>query len=561
MNKWWVICALCASLLTSVVLYGNTIRGEFVFDDEYFTAWEELRTPQSLTNIWLKPLTNNRDFSLVETYRPFVVFTMALNFILFGEATTSFHVVNIILNGLVGFLVFYCVYLLFRKLVVAACTALLFMFFPIHTEAVAFIKAREEALGSGFMLLSWIAFLNATGKTHIRWRYVLLSVVFFFFGCLSKEFLLIFPIVYFGVYWLHKKPRIIVTVQLAVPFIIVGIIYVAMWYTSLGGKLPFENLHTYPVNPIAHVELPVRVWTACAIAFTYIWKTFVPIGLTATYRYNHFPLVERLFSYKSFAGLLFLICLGVPFVVKKFRTSALAVGALIFLVSYFPFSKFVFTGGEFMAERWMYFPSMGLALIAAVGIAGALRRYKIITMILFATVLVVYAITTVQRNRVWLSPESLYSSMTHDAPNSVFGYVWLSRYYLVARRFDDAKHNILRAVRIYPGHHQVQAAYAAVLAHDKQYERAERAIIRAINLKPETSSYYFWAYIMTKMGKYDESQQVIDAYLGPRRSLSEVKFLTAVNYFRMGQVEKAREYFDWNSKLSEEEKIRAINEF
>jgi len=176
-------------------------------------------------------------------------------------------------------------------------------------------------------------------------------------------------------------------------------------------------------------------------------------------------------------------------------------------------------------------------------------------------VLVIYGVMTVQRNTVWLSPESLYSSMTHDAPESMFGYLWLARYYLVKQRFVEAEQNIRHAVRIYPSHHLVQGAYAAVLAHNKQYEEAESAIIKSVNLKPETSSYYFWAFILTKMGKSDESQQVIDAYLASRRTQSDVKFLTAINYFRMGNEKKSREYFDWNSKLSEEEKIRAIREF
>ncbi|MFZ5534927.1 MAG: tetratricopeptide repeat protein [Patescibacteria group bacterium] len=95
----------------------------------------------------------------------------------------------------------------------------------------------------------------------------------------------------------------------------------------------------------------------------------------------------------------------------------------------------------------------------------------------------------------------------------------------------------------------------------KQYDLAEKAILKAINLKPESSSYYFYAVILTRSGRYAESQQVINEYLEKRRQRADVKFLSAVNYWRLGDRNKAREFFDWSPTLSEAEKLYAIETY
>lgn len=561
MKRIHLVFIFIALMLASVVLYGNTLHGDFVFDDQYYTNWKELRTPESLLTIWLKPLTNESDYSIVETYRPFVVFTMALNFILFGEETTSFHAVNIVLHGVVSYILFYLILRLFNQPGLAVVSALLFMFFPIHTEAVAFIKAREELLGAMFILTSWLLFLRAFDRDRVSVWHLVGSAGLYFLACLSKEFLVIFPISFFFTLWCSKRYTLKNTLRFSIPFLVTGAVYISMWYTSLGGKLPVHNLHSFPVNPIAYATIPVRIWTANAIVYTYIVKTFIPVGLTATYRYNHFPLIESFFAWKSLAGLVLIVSLFGLLYLRRFRTKPMGIGALIFFASYIPFSKFIFTGGEYIAERWMYLPSTGLAIIAGAIFIRFYKRFRILMVLIGLCVLSVYSVVLVQRNTVWRDAEALYSSMTQDAPESVFGHVWLTRYYLVTKKYALAKQHIQKAVEIYPSHHQVQAAYAAVLARDKRYTEAERAIIKAVNLKPETSSYYFWAFILTKMGNYEESNRLLDGFLSSRKDKSDVRFLYAVNFTRLGMLEKSQEYFDWNTTLSEEEKARAIREF
>jgi len=551
-----LLLAICIGF--SFLLYGNTLAGQFVFDDEYFTQRPELRSVAYIPNIWFEPLANVENPVLADTYRPLLTLSMMANFIFFGESPVSFHVVNVVLHGVVTLLFFMVTRRITGSVFTALVASALFMSMPIHTEAVAFIKAREELLGGMFFLVSWLLFLKAAGGGSNK-MWLFLSATSYFLSCLSKEFLLVGPLIYFGVAIVERKLSVKKTVGMLLPYIIVAIAYCMLWWVGLGGKFPLENLHSEAFTPIAYAALPIRLMTTIAIGGLYIVKTIIPIGLSATYRYNHFPLVESLTDGRLYIGALALGLLLVCIFWKKARNSGLFSGAWLFLVAYFPFSKFLFTGGEYIAERWVYTPSMGIALMIAVLFSAAFFRR--IATVLVIMIVIVYGFLTIQRNVVWQTPETLYQSMIRTAPNSVFGYVWLARLYLSKGKGDQAESYVQRAVSIYPSHHQVQAVYAAVLLRKKQYDLAEKAILRAINLKPESSSYYFYAVILTRSGRYTESQEIIDEYLGKRRQRSDVKFLSAVNYWRRGNKTKAREFFDWSSTLSEEEKQHAIEAY
>ena len=146
------------AIALSFLLYGNSLKGEFVYDDNFFADRIELRSPEHILKIWTEPyLPQNLAAGL---YRPFAVFLFALDFILFGESPVSFHLINIVLNGIVVFLVFLLVFKIFGDRKLAVIAALFFAFLPIHTESVAFIKSRDEILAALFAIWSWLLFIS-----------------------------------------------------------------------------------------------------------------------------------------------------------------------------------------------------------------------------------------------------------------------------------------------------------------------------------------------------------------------------------------------------------------
>src|SRR3989344_1119386 len=163
MNFRHLLAVFIISILTSFFLYGNTLSGEFVWDDHFFAGRRELRDPGHLVRLWIEPL--DIDVDTPRSYRPMLTFSSALNFLLTGNSPVSFHAISVFLNGVVVFLVYLLVFKLYSSTRLAFFSSILFAFFPIHTEAVAQIKSRDEILATLFILLSQLLFLKATEGT------------------------------------------------------------------------------------------------------------------------------------------------------------------------------------------------------------------------------------------------------------------------------------------------------------------------------------------------------------------------------------------------------------
>ncbi|GFT01141.1 protein O-mannosyl-transferase TMTC4 [Nephila pilipes] len=128
----------------SIICYGNSINGEFVFDDsEAVINNSDLKPETPLSNIfkndfWGTKLTHN---SSHKSYRPLTVLTFRLNYFVTGLHPFSFHLVNILLHGTVSTLVFRVMSSLLHKILeneapkAAFLSALLFSVHPIHTES------------------------------------------------------------------------------------------------------------------------------------------------------------------------------------------------------------------------------------------------------------------------------------------------------------------------------------------------------------------------------------------------------------------------------------------
>ncbi len=513
MDRKFSVIVLLGAIFLSFLLYGNNLKGDFVYDDEFFTDRPELRNSSHLTKIWLEPyIPQNREAG---AYRPLAVFSFALNYIFFGESTFSFHLVNILLNGLVVFLVFLLVFRLFGDKNLALISSILFAFLPIHTEAVNFIKAREELLSSFFGLLSWLTFISATNSSSPNYQKLLLSSFLFLLAVLSKELIFVLPLLFLAVFWIRKKPPLDSLIKAAAVFIPASLIYLVMRYLALGSYAFGKEEAYFVINPTAFTDFWTRIWTAFKIAFIYIGKTFVPINLTANYHYNHLTLVASPFgSLGTVLGILLLLLLVYLMVNRKFRDSPLSIGAVAFLIPYLVFSKFFFTAGEIVGERWIYFPSIGLSIIAGYFIYMLIRRNKVIGYSLFAGLLILYASFIIPRNKVWANEENLYKNMVKTAPQSVQSHFSLAIWYMENNKIDEAIEEADAAFKIYPDHPPLLNLIGTIAFLKGSYSLSEDAFLKAIELRPKLAvSYSNLAKLYYRVGEYQGAEQMLETLI------------------------------------------------
>src|SRR5258706_610031 len=184
MKTAWMIGALIGA---TVLAYRHTLPGEFIYDDHAIVVknplirdWKNI--PLMLGNpYWGTYIGQPKEFK-GGLYRPFTIFTLALNYAAGGLNPRGYHLTNLALHIGVSLLLGFLALRLGISRPGAFIAALFFALLPVHTEAVSNIVGRSEILAAFFVLLAWIL---STGPFHPI--SIILSAASFALALLSKE--------------------------------------------------------------------------------------------------------------------------------------------------------------------------------------------------------------------------------------------------------------------------------------------------------------------------------------------------------------------------------------
>src|SRR3989344_2434972 len=578
-----LVAVFLFTISISILLYSNVVKGDFVYDDYFFSSRAAyLSKPSSLSEIWGQTYVYPNKFSGV--YRPLVIFTFALNFIIFGENTVSFHLVNIFLNGIITFLVFLLVYKVFGTLSLAFFSSLIFAFLPIHPEAVSFIKSRDDLLSSLFAILAWLVFMKGTDKPRIRHMHIFYSSLLYLLAVLSKETIFIVPLLFVIFYSIKKGLGFNNIFRFGVSFMLPPLVYLGVRYKILGQYAFGQDNSFFVVNPLNGSDIYTRVYTAFKIAYLYIIKIFVPYNLSANYHYNQFTLVNNRFKSAEALMGVGLIAVLIFFIFnKKYRNSVWGLGSLIFMIPYLMFSKLVFNGGEIIGERWMYFPSIGAAIIYGHVISRIWDYNRKLSAIIIIIVLSAYTYIIIPRNNVWGSKWALYESMLVSAPRSAQSHFlkataiykdWRNRPIKSSSSIDEGlewekgdlnmiEEEIAIAEAIYPYHPPLLLLKGMIAYWQKNYQLSEKYIWRSIKIFPKVNqAHFYFGMSLFKQGQYLRSLKYISKLNEFTPNDPRFQYVMALNYYRLGDLEAAQKYYqDFDPDIPEDEMVYLLQDF
>lgn len=574
------------ALVLSFSLYGNTAGGKFVYDDQLYTDREELRNIGYLDDVFLEPfLPLNPEAGI---YRPLVTASFILNYSISGDSPLSFKITNIFLNGAVAFLLFLLVYQLTNNKHLSYITFFIFSFLPIHTEAVAFIKSRDEILSLLFVLLSLLAFIKK------RW---VLSSLFFLLAILSKEAALVTPLLILYIFISQNGFKFKEILKKSLYYLPSFLIFVLLRFRALGEYAFGKNETLFVYNPLKFVEAGERISTALKTAYLYVQKIILPVNLSANHFYNTIETISTPFkSYQSILGIVIVIIF--VYLILKFSKHPIGIGAVIYFLPYLFVSNFVFTTGDIFGERWMYFPSAGFAIIMAHPFHLLIkdRKYKTIGFGALIGLLIFYGALTINRNRVWVSDIALSQNMLKTAPDSVLTRNNWARILFANGHIEEAKKQSEAAINIYP----FSPAYdflGEIYWKEKKYIQAEEYFKKAIDTNPRRPRSYnklgqmyyeikkyketmdildypvsfapnkknvlMYALSLIKIKEYQKALDIIVKNYGENPLEPKLKLALGLAYFKLGQKEKAEAYLSASKdpSLSEEEFVKFLKEF
>lgn len=189
-SRIWTALAGVAVFGVGVALYARTLGFEFVnWDDPIYVidnAWVQGLSWENLRAIFGRGIQGG--------YLPVHLLSYLVDHALWGLDPRGFHLSSLLLNALNGALALWVLLRLTGRPVVALLAALFFAVHPSHVSSVAWISARKELLSTAFLLLSTVAYLHARRDGGLERRAYLASLALFTLGGLSKATIVLYPL-------------------------------------------------------------------------------------------------------------------------------------------------------------------------------------------------------------------------------------------------------------------------------------------------------------------------------------------------------------------------------
>lgn len=457
-------------------VYGRVYRLDFVhYDDTEYVR----RNAVVLKGVHLDGLRWAMRTGHASNWHPLTWISHMVDVSLFGARPSGHHVMNVLFHALNSVLLFLFWTHMTSTRWPAAFLAGLFALHPMHVESVAWISERKDVLSTFFLLVtlfSWDRFVH-----HQNLGRYLMALVCFLLGLMAKPMVVTLPclllLLDFWPYERHRHPNAITLVQgvraegsfqrwfwLAVekvPFFLLSILSSVM--TVVVQRKAMGSLDALP--------LTVRMANAVTAYVRYIGKLLWPSDLAVFY-----PFPESLPGWQMVASLLILLSISIFLWWKRTEHPYGIVGWLWFLGTLVPVIGLVQVGGQSMADRYTYIPSIGFFLGPCWWAADRTRhRPACKRPIVFGSVLVLGwmgALTFIQIG-YWQNTLTLFRhAESVTGPNHV-AQVNLGVYIAERDGPEAALPYFLRAIQLKPN--DVEARFNAGLAFRKIGRYAESA--------------------------------------------------------------------------------------
>ncbi len=437
------------------LVFANSLGADFIYDDLAFVANNEaIRTFSPLSKFLLSPEAFAQPAN-DHVYRPLVSFSFAVNYALGGLDVRGYHLTNLLFHAINVFLVFTLLRRIGLDEGASFVGALIFAIHPAHVEAVTWISGRGNVLFLTFFLLSLLLYMRIDSIAGAR-RAVLLGAAVAAYGVslLSKEMALPLPGLLFGYDLYFRRERDfkwrLRRLWLYVPFAVVAILYILL-RTSVLGKVGQVGYH----GGSAYMTFLVML-KALAI---YARLLFVPVGLSLS---RHFQPSYSIFEPAVFLSLcLVLFAIGAG--IAAFRRSPLiSFGVFWFAVAIVPVSNII-PVNAIVADRFLYGPSIGFCIAAAVWFAAACGdegRRRSVAAAALTPALFCFMLLSINRNNEFDNSILLWQKTVESSPSSFVAYGNMGIEYMKEGMLPEAIEAFERAVEINEDFYQARLGLA-----------------------------------------------------------------------------------------------------
>ena len=468
----WNFAAPLLAAATALALFASTLTFQFLnWDDDRYVLqnpWIRSWSAENLTHIFTKPYLAN--------FLPLHLLSYLVDYSLWGLNPFGYHLQSVLLHALNAALVWTVVRRMFGGRALPLLSALFFAVSPAHVEAVAWISIRKDLLSTTFALLSLDFYLRARGapsRAGTGTTAYIGSVLCFTLALLAKVTAVTLPAFFLLLDWMQGMGKGVYRLNRTdltnkIPFVVVG-----TWLALLNRSAQAQAGAVLQQDALSHAMVEGHaMWNYLGVLFGFLHGN-PDYDLPALTRDPSTILL-------SLAGLMLLPV--VAWLGYRARDRVLCSGTSWIFIMLIPALGFPLV--TYMAERYLYLPSVGFCWMLAYGIVrlsdlvrdSRSRQVALAGMTLVPIAL--FAGRTVRYLPIWRDSESLWT-------------------YAMTRSHDYRPYTNLAQIRI----------------HQNRLEEAEKLLLSAAQGHEDPYTYQNLSVVYFRLGRYAEAARAAERAL------------------------------------------------
>jgi len=539
MEKKYKYLIVIFLIVVSFIAFGRILGNDFInFDDNVYI------TENNYIKAGFTSETIKWAFSAVvsSNWHPLTLLSHALDWSLFGANAAGHHLMSLLWHIGSAILLFLFLIKTTGSLWPGAFVAALFALHPLRVESVAWVAERKDVLSMFFGMATLYAYAYYVEKPQISKYFICL--ILFVLSLMSKPMLVTLPFVFLLLdYWplgrwqkalqpqlltvsndsglvkkrikqrgadstkdkivalpLMNRAKIIRSLLWEkLPFIFLALLscIVTIWAQSKGGA----------VASLDQLPLIDRMLNAIISYVQYLMKIFWPVNLAIFYPYRQFLPSGQVFGAVS---IILAISITVIYAIKK--APFLFVGWFWYLGTLVPVIGLMQVGKQSIADRYTYFPSIGIAIMLVWSVVYLLPKVKLRKVIIIPAAIILAALTflTWQQCGYWKNSITLYNHVLQSTEDNYLAHNNLGTALSAEGENDDAIAHYREAIDINPSYVDAHYNLGVALAAQGKNEEAIAQYHAAIKINPNyVDAYYNLANLLMKQGNMEE---VVDNY-------------------------------------------------
>jgi tetratricopeptide (TPR) repeat protein len=384
----------------------------------------------------------------------------------------------------------------------------LFAVHPMHVESVAWAAERKDVLSTFFGILTvwaYARYVEAPG-----WRRYLLVIAAFLASLLAKPMLVTLPLLLlFLDFWpLHRLvspgtgPRSLFGLVLEkVPLMLIAatiVVLTLLMHHNYGADVPLDV-----------VSLPARVANAFAAYGWYVSHTLLPRQLCAFY-----PHAQDDWSATTIAAGTATVAIITGLTTWQARQRPwLLVGWLWFVIALVPVLGLTQSGMQAWADRFCYWPHIGLFIAAVWALAELAERLHVPAAVwgaVAALALTGLAAATWIQVGYWRDTPTLWERVLAVTGDDRLAHPNLGLYYYEHGQLDQAQVHLAEALRRHPNAADMHNALGVTLLMLGREDAGAEHLRRALELVPTASA--TWCHLGLVRLRQGRPGEAVDCY-------------------------------------------------